>query len=399
MHERPMTLMYTTSVQLLSKHEDRSTLEEALDFIRLYIEESYTLSIPAQAFNAYGKYGLDDKNVYASIASVEVSLTCKHWSIKLSVNDPGVSRRKWITHIHMKTGEDNLVTLNYALFYSDTLIGRMTSMPSPQRTTPSFITYIMDNDMLECIIGAYQLPVNAMELNGSTWNAFEEMLNEKSRQAHVIVITCPDLIDPEAIAYHTLGNSVVFYVSDPEEIFTANDQLPPQYRLAFDSMHIIGPWKDDDCRVNVYGADLIIRRGANMVYDIRQALCEGMTNERYRQFMSNNDIMQMRQDNRRTDLEKQIAQLAKIQVENELLRKALADCEALVQRDWMSELDEYDKALSSSLETNKNIRKQLEQVIVSLFSKIPVELPNEPVIAEIGLLIKALQSLKHSYAS
>lgn len=398
MHERPMILMYATSLQLQSKSEVQDTPKEALEVIRTVIEEKYSLHIPFHLFKAYGKYGLDDKSVYANIASIELSSACMHWALKLSVNDPSISRRKWITHVHMKTGDDNRVTLNYALFYSDTLVGRMTSMPVPQRTTPPMIIRILESDALDCIIGTYKLPINAIELNESTWEAFEEMLFDTSRQAHIIAITCPDLLDPENVAYHTLGNSVVFCASDPGAIFSANDQLPPQYHLTFDAVHVFGPWKEDACRTSVYGADHIMRRGAQMVFDIRQALCEGMTNEKYRLFLSCDDIHQMRHESKRADLEKQTAQLSKLQTENEQLRTALAESEALVQRDWMAELDVYDKALTSALESNKHIRKQLEQVIVSLFSKIPIELTGEPEIAEIGLLLKAIQSLQHSFS-
>ena len=172
------------------------------------------------------------------------------------------------------------------------------------------------------------------------------------RHIYIVVVTCPNLLVPTELAMQTLGSTLVF----------------------FNSVQSFGPWWDNDCKSIVYRADYVMRKGAWMLSDLRRALCEGMSGEFRHQFMDVDTIMQMRQELRMTELERVASRLKKTEEENARLKASLCESEALVQRDWLAEVAEYDRTLTEALALNGRIKGQLRCISEAIYQKQEIEM-------------------------
>jgi hypothetical protein len=408
------TKLYYKAQFNVSQNGDTGTLHDnVLMFVYDYIMSIAGLPVTFEQFLTQRIYETFDHALRMEIAlqPAEPPVNERIWSVMVRKNDETVSRRSWVTHVNIRytEGADNLPVM-FAEFCQDYTRHSFGHFPAPVLDTPPFVTKLLRDNVLFCAVCGYPFPYAAIRLDNQMANVFLDLLFHPDRKAPLVVITCPEAVDPGQAAEATLANAIVFYSLDSGVIARINGKLPDYLRIAPDAVQTYHGRKNGIISMRVMLTETIQRiGGAGIALSLRRAYCECMSHEERRAFKTTGDIVEMNLRREKHGLAEKSAELqaqndAQLQ-EIERLRAEKRQLQADVERlqriagsDAYAEACEYEAAWTRCQHAMDGQNAQITKIAASLFTAGKPELDAHPASAEIGILLEALKFITSTRA-
>ena len=166
------------------------------------------------------------------------------WAVRIKSRDYAVKRRNWLTHIgvHVETPTEAIVY--YAQLYHDHLAGSFSASKPIESEPPGFYTKLMSIKRLECRTGAFPIPSVAIPISMDIVEDFVKLARDPDRHIPLLLISCPDLMDPDVAARKFVGNLVVCWLDDMKLMNEINGKLAPDMYIEWDSVQVILPFDE-----------------------------------------------------------------------------------------------------------------------------------------------------------
>ena len=164
------------------------------------------------------------------------------WAVRIKSGDPTARYRVYTQHIGIRQISAYELSVHIATTSTDHLGGRFTTFRPPVKRVSPLVERLFSNADIRCVTGNHVLLSRSMRLTNQSIEYFLNLLYEKTRTLPVILVTCPDLINPDLLHSYLLGNAIVCSTGDPGIIMLLNDYLPEPLRLAFGSIRIYVPF-------------------------------------------------------------------------------------------------------------------------------------------------------------
>lgn len=403
MLDLPIQMFYKAIFLIRGNSRTKSLYEDAIDFVFDYVTTKIGIPIAYDQFVTHSFYELPDHSVKArGISHREQGSSL--WALKLRLNDPEITRRTWYIHIgiQQEKSDGSMLRLCYAQYYSDYVAGCMHMLTKPVPQTPDFVVQVVHEEAFDCTVTeSFKLPSISVPLNETTLHSFPDLLFDSARIIPIVVITCPDLLDPMRVASFTLGNTIVFETPDPFVVERINSALPNSLHLSFDSFQVYPPARDTLIQPRAYPSDTIQRYGERVILALRQSFCEGTNAQERRQFITYDDIVRIRNPDRVTEEENKNKRLQKDLAQGEAERKALRSelasiterlewTESLLGKDLLGKVTELEHVLLDSMNRDEAVKQQLRQIAAALFKNEMPDIAELPVSKEIALILEAI---------
>ncbi len=405
----PSTVYFTAAFNIAGT-AGGNTYGDVIKFVYEYVCDMFDSPIAYDAFQKQGAFSTFEQTIKANVMSLSDDTGCSQkWALSLRMFDPDIRRRQWTIDIGIQQSEVDTLTLGYIEQYADYTVGSLTPFPSPQAETPIFVQQILQVQSFSCTVCSQKMPTHPIELTPETVHSFVDLMYDETRSIPLLVVTNPELINPSALAYTTLGNAAVYYTWDIQGL---NALVRPEDSIPVNAFHIIYPWRNDRIGHYTYMADTLQRLGGKVLSAVRRAFCESLSSARKKALLSVDDIVRERNSLRLTDLTEQaqtsaatISQLEAMVAERDeqfkQLTQQLEDCQARVNRDLESEVQQFMALAEEGMAQMDLAREQLKEITGSLYQGFcgrPV-LDGLPVWPEIAHLCQAAGYLQARTAS
>lgn len=299
----------------------------------------------------------------------------EEWALKLKLRDPMLRRRNWIMHIGIRVEGDYSASLYFAQLYSDHLAGSFAKFDAPYFCIPSLFTSLLCNQRIDCLMGTLPLPVCAIELNESMINDFQQIIFEPERQLPVILISCPDLLNPDDAANLLLGNAAVFWTDDPVLFDLISEVLSPAVDIRWDSIQVLLPiLRQDMFHPSILATEFTRMGRQQALHSLRQAYCASLRAEERREFITVDDIYNKR-DRMATlalheKLNQTLKELSSAQTLNETLSKELDSARMEAGKRANADLQRDMDTLEEMVTEASGNYSRLRQAVDSLTSRL-----------------------------
>lgn len=255
MFDPSCTLLYKCLLNIIptSQVEETSLMQSVLSSISEQINIDTGLLLPSDRLQ--GNFSIESQNrthrLLISHVASEDNKYPVHWAIRIKSADPTARYRIFTQHIGIRQTSPFTLSVHIASTSSDHLGGRFAAFRPPLKKVSTLVERLFSNADIRCVTGNHILLSRSMRLTNQSIEYFLNLLYEKTRTLPVVLVTCPDLIDPDLLHSHLIGNAVVCSTGDPGIVMLLNDYLPEPLRIAFGSIRIYVPF--DNCsRSNVY---------------------------------------------------------------------------------------------------------------------------------------------------
>lgn len=165
-----------------------------------------------------------------------------HWAVRIKSGDPTARYRVYTQHIGVRQISAYELSVHIATTSTDHLGGRFTTFRPPVKRVSPLVERLFSNADIHCVTGNHVLLSRSMRLTNQSIEYFLNLLYEKTRTLPVILVACPELVNPDLLQSYLLGNAVVCSTGDPGIIMLLNDYLPEPLRPAFGSIRIYVPF-------------------------------------------------------------------------------------------------------------------------------------------------------------
>ncbi len=396
MQATPSTVYYA-AVFNIEGLKDANPYSDAIKFVYEYVCDMFDAPIAYDAFQVQGSFSTFEKTIKANVTSLSDNTgNGKKWALSLRMVDPDIRYRKWTIDIGIQQSEDGALTLSYVEKYYDSLFGTLVPYRNPQVDTPIFIQQILQAQSFSCAVCSQKMPSHPIEITPETIHAFVDLLYNEARSIPLLVVTNPELINPNALAYSTLGNAVVYYIWDTQEL---NTLLQPEHRVPSNAFHIIYPWRNGRIGHYTYLADALRRYEGKVLPAVRRAFSENLSSTRQKLLLSVDDIDRERNCLRLARIAEQAeasaattsrleATVAERDEQVRRLTQQLEDCQARLNRDLERETEQFMALAEDCLAQMDLVKEQLKE-ITGLFYQgfcgrpVLVGLPVWPEIAHL----------------
>jgi hypothetical protein len=190
------------------------------------------------------------------------------------------------------------VRLYYAIGYYDHLAGAFSCPAPPMIEQGGLLDRFLDGEQLVCVSGSYPLPPVAVELSRAALTEFFNILEDPDRSVPLVLICCPDLLDPCWLQNIARGNLIVYWSDDMSVLARLNDSLAQPLQVEWDSIRVFLPLGETEQYHPSFSCADINRVGSDeLIAGFYQAYCQSLRAEDRREFVTLDDILRLR-DNR-----------------------------------------------------------------------------------------------------
>ena len=108
------------------------------------------------------------------------------WALMLRVRDSMLRRRNWIIQIGIRMTDPNHADLYFAQSYYDHLAGSFVQLDPPYVCAPSLFDTLHANARIQCLIGSFPLPADAIPLEEEFLDDFQKVVYDPERQLPIL---------------------------------------------------------------------------------------------------------------------------------------------------------------------------------------------------------------------
>ena len=374
---KKMILSITRSSQ---SNTDHDLIEITQGILYDALQVCYGLAPDWNLFVHGGQFESVDETVKAQIASFQTSegqTKSTLWALRIRIRDSASKRRTWVVQIGLREIDADLIKLYYALGYNDHMAGSF-SLPKPLMISISEpIDVFFTASQVRCLCGAYPWPAAAIELRHALLPDFLGQLQDDKRSVPIVLISCPDVVNPDVLYHMAKGNFLVYWCADAGVVSRMNDHLPEQFRTPWDSVRVFLPFGEAQQFHPLFTFSDIERISADTLFaSLYQAYCQYLRAEDRREFVTLQDIAKLRDANilstlrARLDVseenERKLSdKLSKTSIEYENLQKQWT---TLSEKHKQSAAAEYEELLSEAIDEADALKTGIARLTARLYT-------------------------------
>lgn len=342
-----------------------------------------------QRFRSGMQYKSEDETLMLRtvfLRSEDPEISPFRWALLLRSRDRLARRRTWILHIGLSWQSDASVSFNLALQYSDHQAGSMSLLVPPVVQPPVLLQKLLTHPALACLSGASLIPASPIHL---TVEAFPDILHcifDPTRTFPIVLITCPDLINPSALYAKSQGNLIICWLDDYLSYEHLCESLPPEMQFPWDAVKMFIPMASKQPYHPTFAVEDITRMDSEAALEgICRSFCVCPTGAERRAFVTvdglyslykERKVMRLQADNEQLLRECQhFKQMTKSLTESQA--RLSAELEACKTRDAEKTDASWEELLNESLQENEKLKKGLSRIISGLFDDL-----NSPLLSD-----------------
>lgn len=367
-------------------------LEELQEIVYDYIRMEFAYEADWMHFRSYGQEEAEDKRLklQTSIYKASGENEIVDWALRLKTKDHYLRRRNWVYQIAVRVEAGEEATLSYAEMYYDHLVGSFSEMKPPYIVIPSLFTTLIRDERVECWVGNSPLFEDAEEMDEETKADFLDMVRDPQRHIPVMLITCPDLLNPREVARQLLGNVVVFWMNEYPMFQIIQDELQAAVQLEWDAVQVILPIVTQGKRTfhPVITSSEISRNGQEKVLAmLKQAYAENMRSDERKSFITVESII-LRRNREYTlslqrDVQSLMEEIRKLQARNASIAVELEN-ERRKQENGVDPNTCIESMLNESAAKYDRLKQEIQGVTQELYACMGKGFtPNEDVDANL----------------
>ena len=219
-------------------------LNSVLTTISAYIHSETELLIPSEKMAGNFATETPDRRhrlIFSHISPSDAPYPV-HWAVRIKSGDLTARYRTYVQHIGITQSSSYELSVHIASTCTDHLGGRFAAYRPPLKRVTPLVELIFSNADIRCVTGNHVLLNKSMRLTNQSIEYFLNLLYEKSRTLPVILVACPDIVNPDLLHSLLLGNAIVCSAGDPGIIMLLNDYLPESLRVSAGSIRIYVPF-------------------------------------------------------------------------------------------------------------------------------------------------------------
>lgn len=360
-------------------HSQLEVGDIVLGLLYRQIRDTFDVMMDWRAFSRGGSFASADSNVYGVSMSAQTQDNHVLWAARLIVKDKGFTRRKWQYNWSIVQISEDEISLNYAKCYRDNMAGSIKEPAEPVLSRDTLLDALFFSSEIKCMCGNCSYPAEAVELRENTLPTLMASIQDEQRCLPVMLITCPDVIPPEYIVDMMLGNMIVYWCADPQQITKLNSALPRELFTQWDTVHIIMPLSDGRAFHQTYAYEEIRMIGVeDFVKGLHRAFCENIRGKERRAFLTVEDVESCRYrgqliklanqcDSQKVDLDEMAKRVAKQTDELESIQDRLET----IQRNYSAkDVEEYEELLEACMKENDSLRRGISALSTRLYASM-----------------------------
>ena len=261
------------------------------------------------------------------------------WAVRIKNRDYAVKRRNWLTHIGIHMVSPYEAVVYFAQIYHDHLAGSFAVAKFVDSEPPRFYKRLMSSKRIECKTGMFPIPMTAIPISAELVEDFVNLVRDTNRHIPVLLISCPDLMDPDIAARKFVGNLVVCWLDDMKLMESINQKLAPDLFIEWDSVQVILPFEEktqNQFHPSFLASDMTRLGGSHALNMIYRAYCTALRADDRRSFVSADGLFR-----------------AKDRKGFELLQERVK--ELIAERDSLAEKNEHLMISVSTLQRENNM--------------------------------------------
>lgn len=369
------------------------------------------LGLTLEEFSTGGVYASQDSAHHLHIACVPFSADHRYpiyWAMRLTSRDPVLRHRVHILHLGFQQTSDFEITLYIASMCSDDLGGRLTTARPIAKKLSPLVPILLTHPDLRCVTGNYVLLNESIMLTNESMEFVLGMLLDPGRTLPALLVTCPDLVDPDVLHTYLQGNAVVCFTDDPQIVACLNENLPENSLADMDTIHIYLPFSEryflQGKGQRILSLNDIYRLTPQGIYHLcYQAYCAYLRKSERSAFVTVDLCMAISQRRQLLSLQGELSD-AKLRVQSlgaDL--KAAIDAKERVTRDYLAlqnnissdNAREYEALLEETMKELDGIKDALRSLTSQLYD--PSKEPDLPEVQE-GPVEDLLVALRYRLA-
>ena len=398
MLELAQTIMHKAILHILpaGSTRGRAFTDLVLGILRSEIERMSSLNLSAEEFSTDGVYASEDSAHHLHIACVPFPPDHRYpiyWAMRLTSRDPVLRHRVHTLHLGLQQTSDFEITLYIANTCSDDLGGRLTTARPVAKKLSPLVPLLLTHPDLRCVTGNYVLLNESIMLTNESMEFVLGMLLDPGRTLPVLLVTCPDLIDPDALHACLQGNAVVCFTDDPQIVACLNENLPENSLVNMDTIHIYLPFSDryflQGKGHRILSLNDIYRLTPQGIYHLcYQAYCAYLRKSERSTFVTVDLCIAINQRRQFLALQGELSD-ARLRIQSlDVSLKAVRDAKEQLNRDYkalqneqsMSNTREYEALLEENMKELDSIKEALRSLTSQLYN--PSEDPELPKVQD-----------------
>ena len=378
------TTYRVTQKGVFNIHSQRKNGEDLLtelqSIIYNYIRNRFSYQMDWQAFRSNGHE--ETGNRHFSIQTV----ICKGygkdddstiWAMRIRFQDQNLYRRTWYLHVSVFTELPQKAKLYYAEMYCDYLAGSLTPLRAPYITTPGLFRSLIQSSSIMCKTGQCPLTAGAILIDDAVVQDVITLIRDTERSIPIILIMCPDLLNPQITASQMLGNAIICVLDDYRIFQVMQAELWNILHLKWDTVQIIMPFGKDNSYHPMFTASEVANLGQQYILTMfRQAYCENMRAVEKRSFITVDDILRWQEREKISQMLNRFSTIEKLNTslkeENERITNELdlvkKQCTDESQAQLTTEYDQLEALLDESMEKYETLKQGIIELTQKLYS-------------------------------
>ena len=378
------TTYRVTQKGVFNIHSQRKNGEDLLtelqSIIYNYIRNRFSYQMDWQAFRSNGHE--ETGNRHFSIQTV----ICKGygkdddstiWAMRIRFQDQNLYRRTWYLHVSVFTELPQKAKLYYAEMYCDYLAGSLTPLCAPHITTPGLFRSLIQSSSIICKTGQCPLTAGAILIDDAVVQDVITLIRDTERSIPIILIMCPDLLNPQITASQMLGNAIICVLDDYRIFQVMQAELWNILHLKWDTVQIIMPFGKDNSYHPMFTASEVANLGQQYILTMfRQAYCENMRAVEKRSFITVDDILRWQEREKISQMLNRFSTIEKLNTslkeENERITNELdlvkKQCTDESKAQLTTEYDQLEALLDESMEKYETLKQGIIELTQKLYS-------------------------------
>lgn len=299
------------------------------------------------------------------------------WAVRIQMRDYAVKRRTWLTHIGIRMHSHGQATVYFAQVYHDHLAGSLSVAKPVEYVAPRLYEKLLVCKRVMCKTGAFQVPMVAIPINSDLIEEFANLIRDPERHIPVLLISCPDLMDPELAAKKLVGNVVVCWIDDIKLMHSINQILAPELHIEWDSVQVILPLGDKP-QVLYHpffcAADMTRMGGMHVLNSLYRAYCTALRSDDRKAFVTVDGLYRIREQMSTATLQRTVktlnAEKQELVDQCDRLTHAIKELQNPNNANGEGTLQQENKALEQLLNEQSDKREKLRNGIVSLTQRL-----------------------------
>lgn len=192
------------------------------------------------------------------------------WALRLDARNLSQKHSVQTIHIGIHQLSDFELTLYFASLREDCPDDHLTAIPPNVCRISPLVETLLTHPDLHCVTGNHVLLNKSIRLTKQSMGFFLELLFDASRTIPIILVACPELVDPDCLHACLQGNAVICYTREQAVLLALNDRLPAALSAAEESIRIYLPMGKFPLQQELIHPYIplseICRMGANGIY-------------------------------------------------------------------------------------------------------------------------------------